>query len=304
MEGNFQDFGVEECYSNQSNHTFDTASSSAIFVPSSPFALLSFILTVASKMKVSKALSLGLLAINSVSGFQPASFINRSKLTSSRLHAGKGFGAQPPPPEKKPKNERAAASTPAPVASKPAAPIKTAGQIELENLRRERAEKKDAELRKVKEIREIDASLVENPGAAAIPDKVATRMGSRMLTFVGVPLFGSLASFVVFWYLATYKDMEFQPAMVAFTTIALLAVGLIGITYSIFSTSWDEDREGSLMGLDEAQKNLDNVKAGLGRSRENLVVREQIANLSEREIETAISDLNRRDAAKEKVNED
>lgn len=264
-------------------------------------------------MKVSTALALSLLAIDSVSAFQPASFISRNKLTSSSLHAGKGFGAKPP--EKKPKernepvvaDEKAVAAAPAaaPVASEPAAPFKTQGQRELENLRRQRAEKKDAELRKVKEIREIDASLMDNPGAAAIPDKVAGRMGARMLSFVGVPLIGSLGSFVVFWYLATYKNMEFQPALVAFTTIAFLAIGLIGITYSIFSTSWDEDREGSLLGIDEAKKNLGNVKDGLGRSRENLVVREQMASLSEQEIENAISDLNRRDAAaKERTDED
>jgi hypothetical protein len=48
-----------------------------------------------------------------------------------------------------------------------------------------------------------------------------------MLPFVGIPLFGGMGTFVAFWYLATYKNMEFQPAMVAFTTIAILVVGLL-----------------------------------------------------------------------------
>ena len=35
------------------------------------------------------------------------------------------------------------------------------------------------------------------------------------------------------------------------------------------SASWDEDREGSFLGTDEFSKNVDNIKEGLSRSREN-----------------------------------
>lgn len=101
------------------------------------------------------------------------------------------------------------------------------GQKALEALRRERAEQRDAELRKVKEIKSVDEYLTRTPNAAVIPEKVAARMGKRMLPFVGLPLIGGMGSFVAFWYLATYRDMEFQPSMVAFTTIAILALGLV-----------------------------------------------------------------------------
>jgi len=69
-----------------------------------------------------------------------------------------------------------------------------------------------------------------------------------MLPFVGIPLFGSFASFIGFWYLATQKDMEFQPALVAGTSVVFLLIGLLGITYSLLSASWDDDREGSVLG--------------------------------------------------------
>jgi hypothetical protein len=62
---------------------------------------------------------------------------------------------------------------------------------------------------------------------AAIPEKVATRMGQRMLPFVGAPLFLAMGTFVGFWYMATYRDLEFQPALVATSTILLLVVGLL-----------------------------------------------------------------------------
>ena len=42
------------------------------------------------------------------------------------------------------------------------------------------------------------------------------------------------------------------------------------------SASWDEDREGSALGVDEFQRNLDNVKEGLGRSRENAILRDRL----------------------------
>jgi hypothetical protein len=98
----------------------------------------------------------------------------------------------------------------------------------LVKLRRQKAEERDRELRKVKEFRElVTKAVAEAP--AAIPEKVAMRMGQRMLPLVGGPLFLGLGSFVAFWYLATYKNMEFEPLTVAVSTIGLLVVGLFGL---------------------------------------------------------------------------
>lgn len=99
----------------------------------------------------------------------------------------------------------------------------------LKKLRSREAEARDEELRKLRDLRETDALLQseEGAGAAAIPEKVAQRMGKRMIPFVGIPLFGSFASFIGFWYLATFKDMEFQPAVVATTSFVFLATGLL-----------------------------------------------------------------------------
>jgi hypothetical protein len=101
------------------------------------------------------------------------------------------------------------------------------GKAALDRLRRGRAEQRDEELRRLREVRMADRLVRESPEAAVIPERVAQRMGRRMLPFVGVPLLGGMASFVGFWYMATYRDVEFQPALVAATTIGLLAVGLV-----------------------------------------------------------------------------
>ena len=68
-------------------------------------------------------------------------------------------------------------------------------------------------------------------------------------------------------YMATYKDMVFQPALVATTSFVFLAIGLIGITYSVLSSSWDDDREGSALGIEEFGKNVNSLKDGLSRTK-------------------------------------
>ena len=73
--------------------------------------------------------------------------------------------------------------------------------------------------------------------------------------------------FLLSRYMATYKDMVFQPALVATTSFVFLAIGLLGITYSVLSSSWDDDREGSALGIEEFGKNIDSLKDGLSRTK-------------------------------------
>lgn len=84
-----------------------------------------------------------------------------------------------------------------------AQPSMNAGQKALAELRRQKAEDKDTELRKVREMLQADQQVQET--AAAIPERVAQRMGKRMLPFVGIPLFLGMGTFVGFWYMATYR---------------------------------------------------------------------------------------------------
>mmetsp|Transcript_658 Transcript_658/g.1201 ORF Transcript_658/g.1201 Transcript_658/m.1201 type:complete len:272 (+) Transcript_658:77-892(+) len=212
---------------------------------------------------------------------------------------GKGFGEKPPPKQKS-SSPSTTTETLSPASSTdesytPRTPEVNTGSKLLSELRSREAEKRDEELRKLRELRETDALLKEDGGAAAIPERVAQRMGKRMVPFVGIPLFGSFASFIGFWYLAVYKDMEFQPAVVATTSFGFLAIGLLGITYSVVSSSWDNDRDGSVLGVDEFQKNVGSLRDGLSRTKENAVLREKMMGLSEDEIQRAIDGQEKRD---------
>mmetsp|Transcript_38289 Transcript_38289/g.89053 ORF Transcript_38289/g.89053 Transcript_38289/m.89053 type:complete len:82 (-) Transcript_38289:210-455(-) len=61
------------------------------------------------------------------------------------------------------------------------------------------------------------------------------------------------------------------------------------------SASWDDDRDGSALGFDELSKNVDSIKSGLGRSRENAKIRDRARLLTDEEIEAARAELKRRE---------
>lgn len=188
--------------------------------------------------KLSSLTALLLLSGTCIEGFVAPQQVR--SLQPSTLLQAKGFGSKETPSSKatsgaKSINEEPVSSpmttSPAPVADEPDL---SQGKAALEKMRRERAELRNAELRKVKEVQDVDALLRETPEAAAIPERVAQRMGKRMLPFVGIPIFGSGGAFVGFWYMATYRDMEYQPALVAATSIALLLSGLlVRVVYNI-----------------------------------------------------------------------
>ena len=64
------------------------------------------------------------------------------------------------------------------------------------------------------------------------------------------------------------------------------------------SASWDPDREGTFIGWDEFQLNLQNIRDGLRRSRSNAILREKMSNLSTKEVQQALQDLDRREMKK------
>jgi hypothetical protein len=183
-----------------------------------------------------------------------------------------------------------------------------AGRQALQELRRQAVEKRDAELRRVRDLVQQDAQI-ESGVPMSIPEPVANRMGQRMIPFVGLPILGGLATFITFWYLAVYQDQSFPPVLVATATLVWFAIGLAGITYSVLSASWDEEDDraedgenkksgGDLLGFNEVKRNVDNIKTGLSRSRDNALVREQMARLGDDEIQAALRDLNERETKK------
>ena len=97
--------------------------------------------------------------------------------------------------------------------------------------------------------------------SGAVPELVANRMLGRIVSdfnyiprvcykryfvqafFLGVPVFGGLSIFVIFFVLSKKYDITIQPVVVAYATQLPFVIGLAGITYGILSSSWDEVSE-------------------------------------------------------------
>ena len=54
------------------------------------------------------------------------------------------------------------------------------------------------------------------------------------------------------------------------------------------------------MGTDEFSKNLQNIRDGLSRSRENTMLRERLQNMSDDEVRAALKDLEKREKEKKR----
>ena len=113
-----------------------------------------------------------------------------------------------------------------------------------------------------------------------IPEKVASRMTNRMWGFVGVPFGSCLGLFGWFYYQAKVEGVRYEPMLVASGTVGLLVVGLLGITYSLLSASWDEGGESEgLGGVATFNDNVGKIKEGVGRGRANVKARDTLESM-------------------------
>ena len=95
---------------------------------------------------------------------------------------------------------------------------------------------------------------------SSIPEIVSRRMISRMVLLSGTPLLLALLTFV-FGYFIIINDLFTQPnQVILLVSISFFGLSVIGLSYGIFSASWDEDKKGSLLGLQELKTNFQRMK--------------------------------------------
>ncbi|KAJ8908553.1 hypothetical protein NDN08_005258 [Rhodosorus marinus] len=109
--------------------------------------------------------------------------------------------------------------------------------------------------------------MTENPEDTTLPEVVSQRMLRRMVWLFSTPFALGVVGFGVFFFAKTKYDVTFQPAVVAFSTLGMFGFALFGLTYGIMSASWDVEREGSFLGLDEVKTNFFRTVDALSRSR-------------------------------------
>jgi len=97
-----------------------------------------------------------------------------------------------------------------------------------------------------------------------VSEIVNQRLLNRMITFSLVPVFLGFVALPLLAYIQVVLKVDL-PTGTAFTVSGLFfGAGLLGITYGILSASWDENEQGTGLGLKEFKTNtapfVDKVK--------------------------------------------
>ena len=129
---------------------------------------------------------------------------------------------------------------------------------------------------KIRRLKEEEDLIASDPSVGAVPEIIANRMITRIAGFFGIPVFGGLAIFVGAFFYSKNTDTIIPPYIIAYATQLPFLLGLIGISYAILSSSWDEDRDGSLLGIDELQLNIKRIQEGFGRVQDSAKLKEEI----------------------------
>ena len=96
-----------------------------------------------------------------------------------------------------------------------------------------------------------------------VSEVVNNRMLRRIIAFCGIPTFTGFCLFPFFYYLKVVQKLEVP--MIAVYAVQSLTFGgaFFGITYGIFSSSWDPRVEGSLLGVEQFRQNAGTAVSGL-----------------------------------------
>ncbi|GAA6620042.1 PAM68 family protein [Scytonema sp. NUACC26] len=89
----------------------------------------------------------------------------------------------------------------------------------------------------------------------AIPQIVSQRMIRRVAGFCGVPTALGISTLIASYLLQTYAGIKLPPIAVLLVDMGFFGLGVLGITYGVLSASWDEERVGGLVGLNEFTTN-------------------------------------------------
>ena len=101
-----------------------------------------------------------------------------------------------------------------------------------------------------------------------IPEVVSRRMVRRMALFSGIPTALGMSSFFIFYWIVSHDWLEI-PNYVAFAvSLLFFGLGVLGLSYGIFSTSWEESIPGSWWGWSEFRLNLGRMIAAWRNARQ------------------------------------
>ena len=138
---------------------------------------------------------------------------------------------------------------------------------------KDRAKKSETKPLKTKQDRSkprsTSRSSRQNSNLSAIPDVVSKRMGRRMAVFCGIPSALGMSSLFIFYWLKIKEVVDLPPYTAFAVSFGFLGLGVLGLSYGLFSACWDEERIGSTWGIDEFKINLGRTKDAWKASKTN-----------------------------------
>lgn len=107
----------------------------------------------------------------------------------------------------------------------------------------------------------------QNASLSGIPEAVSNAMVKRMIYFSGIPTALGISSFFFFYLVVRQEWFKVPTSAVVLVSMGLFGLGVLGLTYSILSTSWDADRKGSLWGWEEVKINFPRLTSAWSSAR-------------------------------------
>ncbi|MEB3343045.1 PAM68 family protein [Okeania sp.] len=97
-------------------------------------------------------------------------------------------------------------------------------------------------------------------GNNSIPEVVSRRMITRMVLLSGTPLLFSVLTFVFSYFIIANDIFVLPNQAVLLVSTGFFGLSVVGLSYGLFSASWDEDKKGSLLGLQEVKINFQRMR--------------------------------------------
>ena len=94
-----------------------------------------------------------------------------------------------------------------------------------------------------------------------IPKQVANRMARRVAICTGIPSLLGMAVFVASYLLVVRAHWQIPPLYTLAISGCCFLVGLAGLSYGLFSSSWIPE-PGSLLGFEQIGSNIKRLRGG------------------------------------------
>jgi hypothetical protein len=113
--------------------------------------------------------------------------------------------------------------------------------------------------------------IKKNNSLKSIPEEVSKRMVRRMALFSGIPTIMGISSFLIFYVIVRQDWFKIPNTAVLLISMGLFGLGVLGLSYGILSTSWDEGRIGSWWGWQEFTVNFGRLTSAWRNTRQESI---------------------------------